>query len=620
MNNMTLTCLLICNLITCIVNASNTTQWNEINEINHVKCGMQTYPEKIETYDHFIQAINWLNNYYMNKTNNVGENGNNSANSKNIKSSTDSESKDNVVTIKVMHSNTPLNITNNDLNCTLISLINSFGIPHYSDKSFFNKLYYRYKTLSTIQNFYKDYKVLPIDLLILLDNCFQDTNKLDNILSKKSKLINIEIKISDMIDRLEKWYPYITNITFKEEIETEIKNILITVNDINKTMNYNKYIKELNIDQILQSNSDPVEVLQSFIKYFDELNKKYKMSNPVLSVYDLSIDNDKYILLEKYNKLAIKATEFSDNFIINCGNLFNEYYNKSSTLNTERLNKFINKNISTILFNNEPIDLTSINVAFFDTDLKRVFHHATIIKTSDNKWMLIDSNKKHNNKSITIYNSLSDIFVNQHNYITQIADICEKDKNNIIQYKLFPTLLFYKKAKCNNTVQNTISIFRSNNIKLISKFDEQVHKNYKKELNNIKIDLDKLQEDTKNEISVHDKNREKPLGVTVGCNNFDMLNNQNFVHTNEDQDVLDLEEFNCDDKLSFDCNSSTMPENNNKSIQNKVKQNTNIKHNDKQETLDFSDDGFNIFDIGSNNTNYNENNSEKLLSNKKVPR
>ena len=135
---------LICLLIFDVANASDTTQLAEMSKDNVINHTSNQYHKKITTYD---------NNDYMNRINKITENNKNSMNNtSNIKSK---HIKSNLTIIKIIDSNNPLNITNNDLNCALISLINSFGIQLLMHCTIDIKHYLQYKIFMMIITYYQ---------------------------------------------------------------------------------------------------------------------------------------------------------------------------------------------------------------------------------------------------------------------------------------------------------------------------------------------------------------------------------------------------------------------------------------------------------------------------------
>ena len=453
------------------------------------------YSDKIPMYDDLVQTINLIN-----------KNSN--------KYKIELNESDNKIIITSTNNYCPLSIKNDNLNCSLSSILHSIGAQRYGSNSFLSELHHRYKTLTTIQQFYNDYQVLPEDVLILLDKAFYHKTESEN-LSKKRKIINFESEIANIIERLNNCFQ-ISNLPLKQKMENKIRKCLEKLNNINIQLHNEPYNKDIGLNKLCQSNMDPAETLDNIIEYLSILSRNYKFTAPILPIYCLSYSNGKYKILNNNSN-----TLLSNNIIINCSGLFDEY-NNINTLNTARIKDFINKHIPLALIDNKTMNLNSINVAFFDTELKTVFHHAALVKNDDNKWMLIDPDKEHNNKEITIYNSLEEVFCNDNELCTALIDNVGK-----VNYRLFPTLLFYNNIKYNNNINKSIYILESKEDREITWLNK-VNNNMLQELNN---EINALEQKIKDKSNLNNDDTLKVQNTRISdrvhylpCMNENLLN------------------------------------------------------------------------------------------------
>ena len=397
-----------------------------------------------------------------------------------------------------------LSIKNNNLNCSLISLVHCLKTLHGSSDNLISKIRYRYNCLNEIQCAKQNYSINIIDIIFaLFDFSYNIYSKSSHLLKNKSEIIKYENKIADIIKSLVFFLenPYDlnknkNNIKLTNEVKSKIDSILDKINPIHKSINDTVNNNDINIiNKILQANNDPIDTLNVLI---DTFNKQNTDSKSKLQVYTLCLDNNKKI------NVIEKGVKTNDNIIVNCGGLF---ISVNDSINSEELNNFINIISKNSLIRIPNTSLSAILVAFFDTTNNNVFHYAAIINTSNNKWLFIDSDKHYNKHSeVTLHNSIKEIF-NQDNLTTQnipdellvgsapLNKYCEI--NNILHYKLVPVLLFYKKKGPNIGEVSASHSFNPNNEHEITQYNNTVNnvlKYYKKnELELLERKINKLQ-------------------------------------------------------------------------------------------------------------------------------
>lgn len=382
----------------------------------------------------------------------------------------------------IINNNGYIDIKNDKLDCSTISLIHSLKTLNESNDDFISSIKNRYRILNEIQYFKENYIIYPMDIMLDFDkyndiffkskpyNYDNDNYKLNrDLLSIKHKVMQYEDIIANIIYSIRNTIqePYNTNntnnIKLVEKTENIINKVLDKLQDINKIIYDNLDLKNIHsINDILQSNSDPSEILETLVNTF---NEQIKFNKSTLPIHIKTDNNDNENILNKIN--------FKNNFVENYSNLFLYYDNskKSIVLNTDNLNKFYNKinNKLSIQNSQNNLSLTSIVVAFFDIELNKVFHYASIIKRNDNKWVFIDSDKQYNkNNTGKLYNSLKNIF-NKRILTTQyvsddlLYDPSQNNENNTCKYKLVPILLFYTKSGYDPSTMSVSYLFNPQN-------------------------------------------------------------------------------------------------------------------------------------------------------------
>ena len=517
MNNKNILYLLICNLITF-----NTSACNFEFHDNNLLCSMKT----IHTNGNSSNNVN-INKVDKSKLQLLKRN--NKDLRRNYQFSTKQINKNFKESNVVRNNNGYININNDELNCSIISLIHSLKTLNGFYDDLISSINNRYTVLNEIQYFKEDYTIHPVDIILDFDkyddiflqskpqNYDSDKYELNcSLLSIKQKLIQYENIIANIIYSLRSIVqnPYNTNdsnnIEIVKQIEDTINNVLDKLQNINDTIYKNLDLKNIHsINDIIQSNSDPIEILEKLANVF---NNKVKFNKSVLPVSILSSN--------KSNNKILEGVNLKNNLVINYSNLFINYNKKknSNILNTKSLNAFINKIDNKLSIKNSKIDLslTSVLVAFFDTKSNNVFHYASIMNRSDNKWLLIDSDKQYDkNNTGTLHNSLQDI-LKQDELITQYVpdDLLYDDSynsQNERKYKLVPVALFYTKTGYSPSSMSVSYIFDPHNENEIKQFNitsNNILKNDIIKLNSICDEINKLDRKVNNILNNNESSSE----------------------------------------------------------------------------------------------------------------
>lgn len=549
-----------------------------------------------------------------------------------------------------------LSIKNNNLNCSLISLINCLKTLYGSSDNLISRIRYRYNCLNEIQCAKQNYSINISDIICALydfDNdiylklqCSND----HSLLQYKSKIIKHENIIADIIKSLvlQLEVPYDLNknkrnIELTNEVKSKIESILDKINTIHKDINNIINNNDITlIKNVLQANNDPIDTLNALI---DTFNKQNIYSKSKLQVYTLCLDNNKKInLIEE----KVKA---NDNFILNCGGLF---INVNNSTNSEELNKFIDIISKNSLIKIPNTSLSAILVAFFDTTNNSVFHYASVINTSNDKWLFIDYDKQYNkNSEVTLYNSIYEIF-NQDNLTTQnvpdelLIDSVPINKNceinNIRNYKLIPVLLFYKKKGPNTGELSESHSFNPNDGSEINQYNNTINnilEFYKKQLKLLESNINKLQNDVNNIIlkykkEINNRNNNEKF-ITIFDNHKIKNNILDKYNYNIESNVLDkynyniennvLDKYNSSNKIQLIKNGKELNNDEFSHLNKKTKrvnshntdndelENNNINNKNKKAKKEDNDDIFevsNYFDEISNPEELNDLNTELI--------
>ena len=542
MKNKNIIYLLISNLITYSVNASDLDFQDDSLFSNIRSVNTNNFNFYDDSLSSNMKSVNTNNNYNNNtniiKKNKKGlqflkRNDNNLRKNYqfNIKRTINKDLKE---VNTVINNNGYINIKNDKLNRSIISLIHSLKTLNGYNDDLISSIKHRYRILNEIQYFKENYTIYPMDIMLYFDkydnallksrlwNYDTDEYKLNcNLLSLKCKVMQYEERITNIIyslrHNLQKPYNVNNkyNIKFVTKVEDTINSILDKLQNINKIIYNDLNLKNIHvIDDIIQSNSDPLEVLEKLIETF---NEKIKFNKSTLQICNSD------------NKNNISNMEnFNDNLVVNCSGLFINYnkIRNSYILNTEDLNTFIKKIQNKVSIKNSGtnFDLTSVLVAFFDITYNNIFHYASIIKRNDNKWVLIDSDKQYNTKNTgTLYNSLHEIFNKNElttNYVPDnlLSDCFNYNRSdNIRKYKLLPILLFYTKEGYNPNTMSVSFIFNKYNNETIKQYNIESNKILANNIIKLLVilnDINELDKNLNNTLENNGNNLTKIIKVT----------------------------------------------------------------------------------------------------------
>ena len=181
-----------------------------------------------------------------------------------------------------------LEITNPNLNCALISLLHCLQYLNNTDNELISQLRERYNQLFALQQLSKNYEVFPEDfILFLLTNNIKGNSILKNM---DNQLFDV---IKETITSAHKIAEYLINQKCEgvNTILSELKQVQNNINLIKEKLNINKICNNsVEINKILAANNDANDVLNYIKELF--LKLKCNITDDILPVYELLYDYD----------------------------------------------------------------------------------------------------------------------------------------------------------------------------------------------------------------------------------------------------------------------------------------------------------------------------------------